>query len=323
MKEFWLKSNVKEYMIKDLYDVDEIVRRFGACPNDEDYKIVRSYYFWEWEGNENWNVIQTTKDDYDKNIENEDIQYRTELNYNEFADVFWFSEFEDTICGKVEIFSRYDFIDAVNETFYTLHFEGQAKYFLKEVIEGLESLSRQIARFSNFKKEIQGFEANKIQQFVLKTFYDSYKDCISDIINEYEFICPEITNYINNYSPTIKKNPKIEYKTIWQKLGILIAIGSIEFEQKKNFGFEIKYKNILFESGNALARELSEEWEIKQESLKSYINDTLNANMNLNRKNIFNSLKKAEFLITHCRENNIEPSKFLIKKLEELKNKGI
>jgi hypothetical protein len=40
MKDFWKNPAVKNYLVQDIFDIDEIVRSFGGCPNDEDYKII-------------------------------------------------------------------------------------------------------------------------------------------------------------------------------------------------------------------------------------------------------------------------------------------
>jgi hypothetical protein len=321
MKDFWQNPKVKNYLINDLFDIDEIVRRYGSCPNDEDYKIVRSYYYWEWQGDEEWKIVDCNKEEYEKYKDSEESGeiYRTELNYKDFEDKFWFHEFTDTISGQVEVFSRFDLIDEINNTFYEMKFEGQAKYFLREILQGLESVIRQLNRILKWTKDTHGYDINKIQLFVIQTYIKSYTYCIKEIIDNYNFIFPEIKNYINQNNEYPRNNPNTELNTIWQKLGNLIAVGTIEFEKIKNIGNQIKYNNKIFESGNSLAKELSEEWEINQQSLRAYITDTMNSNMKLNSKNIFNSLKKAEFLNSFCKENEIEPSSFLKFKLEELR----
>jgi hypothetical protein len=321
MKDFWKNPTVTNYLVQDIFDVDEIIRRLGGCPNDDDYKIVRSYYYWEWQGNEDWIAIPTTKEDYEKYKDNDEFEYRTELNYDDFLDKFWFDTFQQSLYEYAEPNEQLDFITYVNDTFFTLSFEGQAKMFLRNVVNGLEELSNGLKLFLGNK--YYGIKINNIQEIVINEYSRSYLNTKNKIIQHYKLIYPEIENGFSKNSnlseiksiPIRTKKPK---DRIWYEVGKLIAIGEIEFKQKKNIGIEIYYKNIKYESGTSLADELSNQLNLKSSSLKSYINDTINGNMDTNRKNIFNTLAKAKELILYCKENNRKPSNYLLEKLQLL-----
>lgn len=325
MEDFWKRNEVKEYVLTEIFDVDEVVRKYGGCPDDEEYIILRRYLNWEWQGNEEWKMVEVSKEDFEKHSGNEGSHYITELNYEEFEDKFWFEEFENFISGKILIFSSNDFLSAVNKIFYESKFEGQAKYFLREVIESLEYACRQLKRISQWKKETHDIAINKIQKFVIDQYMGSYNETIQYIIDDYKFIFPEIENYKNQYILFSNKRKNIypvnEYKKIWQKLGILIATSVIQFVKVNQLGggINIKYNDEEFESGNSLAKRLGEIWEMKPQSLKPYINDTLNNEMRGSRKNIFNSFERADFFLSYCAERKIKPSEYLLEKWENLK----
>ncbi|SNB29796.1 hypothetical protein NO004_530034 [Flavobacterium psychrophilum] len=323
MKDFWKNPAVKNYLVQDIFDIDEIVRRLGGCPNDEDYKIVRSYYYWEWQGNEDWEIVITTKEDYEKCKDNDEFVYRTDLNYKDFLDKFWFDTFEEALYGFVEPNEQLDFISLVNETFFTLSFEGQGKLFLRNVINGLNELSDDIKRFLINKDKDYGTKINKIQEVVINEYSGSYLDTKNKIIQHYKFIFPEIeNNFSQNLDlleiksiPVKTKEPK---NLIWYEIGKLIAIGDIEFKAIKGVGNQIYYKKTEYVSGLSLAEELNKVLNLKTDSLKSYINDTISGVMDTNRKNIFNSDNKIQKLILYCKENNHKPSDYLLEKLKEL-----
>ena len=65
VKDFWKNPAVANYLVQDIFDIDEIVIRFGGCPNDEDYKIIRTYYRDEFVGGEDgYETSVATKEDY-------------------------------------------------------------------------------------------------------------------------------------------------------------------------------------------------------------------------------------------------------------------
>lgn len=244
MEKFWKKKNVKNYLIKDLFDTDEIVRMFGGCPNNEDYKIERIYYYWEWQGDENYEVIYTTKEDYEKHKDDESLFYGSDLNYKDFEDKFWFDSFEDVILGKVEIFSRLDFIKEIDKAFYKLKFEVQAKLFLKEVLESLDAIIRQLNRMLNHKNIDSDIEINKIREFVLNTFKQSYFDAKSDIYEGYKFIFPDIENNFNIV------NEKYNFESDRKK--ILKYLISDELSLSKFNEFEMKLINSKYLNSNCV-----------------------------------------------------------------------
>ncbi len=50
---FWGKPELRNFLVEDIFDIDEVVRRLGGShPEDDDYEIIRSYYCWEWQGEE-------------------------------------------------------------------------------------------------------------------------------------------------------------------------------------------------------------------------------------------------------------------------------
>lgn len=325
MKGFWTKPAVKDFLVEDIFDIDEIVRRFGGShPADNDYEIVRSYYYWEWQGEEDWITIPTTKEDYEKYKDNEEFQYRTELNYNDFEDKFWFEGFEQTLNDYRQQFEEINFISCVENTFFTLNFEGQAKMFLRNVLTGLDEMSNNLKEMIRLNDKYDYNKINKIQEIVINHYSSLYKYTKNQIIQHYKFIYPEIEN---NFSQNldlseIKSLPRLIEKKqneIWFEIGKLIAIGDIEFKTIKNIGTEIYYKQEKYDSGNSLGEKLSAILDRKASSLKSFINDTINGTMDKNRKNIFNSLNKAKKLMLFCKENQHTPSDYLLKKIQELK----
>ncbi|RTY86338.1 hypothetical protein [Flavobacterium sp. RSP15] len=199
MKDFWKNPAVKNYLVEDIFDIDEIVRRFGGCPDDEDYKIVRSYYCDEFVGGEEgYETSSATKEDYEKYKSSDedyyDFSYRTELNYNDFLDKFWFDTFEQTLYEYVEPDEQIDFITYVNETFFTLSFEGQGKLFLRNIIKKLNHWSAELLVMIDSKRMNDFYKINKIQEKVIKHYSGSYLNTKRRIINHYKFIYSEIEN---------------------------------------------------------------------------------------------------------------------------------
>lgn len=199
MYQFWDKQEVKNYLVQNLFDVDEIVRKLGGCQNDEDYKIIRSYYYIEFIGGENpYEIHPSTKKEFEKNKDNEDSEfhYFSQLNYDDFLSNFWIDSFEDILYNRCEPIEQLDFISCVKDTFYELKFEGQAKLFLKNVIEGLNELNEKLKRLksNNFKYNLNYKEINFIQEKVIELYMGSYLDTKKKIIKCFEFIYPEITN---------------------------------------------------------------------------------------------------------------------------------
>lgn len=207
INDFWKNPKVKNYLVCDIFNIDEVVRCYGGCPNDEDYKIVRTYYYWEWQGDENHIPITTTKEDYEKYKDSEEENYRTEINYIEFENVFWFNEFADFLINTIEPDEQLNFISYVNETFNNASFEGQAKVFLKEVFSSLKSFREDLEVLSN-KRDRKGLEKiNKIQDFVINHYSGSYKNTIDKLSKYYESIYPElIQEFIKSEVETINDN---------------------------------------------------------------------------------------------------------------------
>lgn len=307
MKVFWKKTIVREYILTKLFDIDEIVRKYGGCPNDEEYIITRSYYYWEWQGDEKWELVSTNKEDYDNNFENEEFNYGTDLNYKEFEDKFWHSEFEDFLLGKIEIINRNNFLEEVTDTFYELKFEGQAKFFLREVIECLQSAIRQLNRISKYKKEINGIEVNEIQQFVIKTYIESYNDSINEIINDFNIVYAEIEN-LKNYSikKTFKEIEEEQYiDKIWFKVGCKFADGEIFNLIKINKSYK-EISRILFN---------------ENDKYSNYISQTLSEKPSSNTdKCIFKSNYKMEKIISYFKNNNLIIDNRFMEKYKQIKN---
>lgn len=203
MKDFWINPAVKNYLVEDIFDIDEIVRRFGSCPNDEDYKIIRSYYCVEFVGGEDvYETTPATKEDYEKYKSSDEdyyeFSYGTELNYNDFLDKFWFDTFEQTLYEYAEPDEQQDFISLVNDTFFTLNFEGQAKLFLRNIIKTLDQWSAELLVMIDSKRVNDFHKINKIQEKVIKHYSGSYLNSKRRIINHYKFIYPEI---VNDFAP--------------------------------------------------------------------------------------------------------------------------
>lgn len=207
MKDFWKTPAVINYVVDDLFDIDEIVMRLGSCPNEEEYIIVRNYYFWEWDGGDDWHIEYTTKEGYEKYKDNDDYIYRTDLNYKDFEDKFWFDTFEETLTQYAEPSEQLDFISCVNETFFTLNFESQAKMFLKNIITGLTELNQNLKRFIRNRDKEYGEKINKIQEIVINQYSGSYLNTKEKIIQKYKFIYPEIENNFNPSGTKINTKP--------------------------------------------------------------------------------------------------------------------
>ena len=210
MKDFWKNHSVKNYLVQDIFDIDEIVRRLGGCPNDEDYKIERSYYYWEWQGNEDWITIPTTKEEYEKHKDNDEFKYITELNYNDFIDKFWLDTFEQALYEYAEPNEQLDFISFVNDNFFTLSFEGQAKLFLRNIIETLNHWSINLSDMISSKRMNDFYKINNIQEKVIRQYLGSYLNTKRRIINHYKFIYPEIENDFMPIGTEINKKPTRE-----------------------------------------------------------------------------------------------------------------
>ena len=215
MKDFWKNPAVKNYLVQDIFDIDEIVRSFGGCPNDEDYKIVRSYYCLEFVGGEDvYESTLATKEDYEKykssDEDNYEFSYVTELNYNDFLDKFWFDTFEQTLYEYAEPDEQQDFISLVNDTFFTLSFEGQAKLFLRNIIKTLDHWSAELLVMIDSKRINDFNKINKIQEKLNKHYSGIYLNTKRRIINHYKFIYPEIENSFIPIGTEINTKPTRE-----------------------------------------------------------------------------------------------------------------
>ncbi|MXO06167.1 hypothetical protein [Flavobacterium sp. HBTb2-11-1] len=246
MREFWKKEAVKNYLVQDLFDVDEIVRRLGGCPNNEDYKIIRRYYCIEFiGGEEQFEILDTTKEEFEahKDDDNTEIDYRTELNYSDFLDKFWFDTFEEALFGYAEPNEQLDFISCVKDTFFELKFEGQAKMFLKNVIDGLNELYTELNYLLKNKNTVYSVGINKIQEVVINHYSESYLNTQNKIINIYKFIYPEIEQEFANVK-TI--NTKLTREEILKKLigdnKKLTLFEKYEQKLKKNNYLSIDYE---------------------------------------------------------------------------------
>jgi hypothetical protein len=219
MEKFWKKQNVRNYLVQDLFDVDEIVRSFGSCPDDEDYKIIRSYYYIEFIGGEEpYEVNPTNKEDYIKYKDSiySEFDYRTELNYEDFLEKFWIDSFEDILYNHSEPDEQNDFINCVIETYYELSFEGQAKLFLGNVINGLNELSENLNYLLSTKDKLYGYKINWIQERVIKFYIASYIETKNKIINHFKLIYPEIENEFK--SKEIEINTKLTREELLKML---------------------------------------------------------------------------------------------------------
>ncbi len=214
-------------------------------------------------------------------------------------------------------------MSCVENTFFELNFDGQAKMFLRNIVNGLDELSERLKIMIERSDKYDYNKINKIQKIVINHYSGVYQFAKNRIIQYYKFIYPEIeNNFSQNLNLSeIKSIPVLLEKKqneIWYEVGKLIAIGDIEFKIIKNIGTEIYYKKEKFDSGKSLGEQLSIELERNADSLKSYINDTISGIMDKNRKNIFNSLNKAKTLMLFCKENKHIPSTYLLTKLKEL-----
>jgi hypothetical protein len=191
-KNFTRISKGKNYLVWDIFDLDEIVRIYGKCQHDEDYKIERLYYYWEWEGEEGKVDIPTTKEDFEKNKDNEEDNYRTELNYRDFEDKFWFQEVTQFLIEIIEPQEQMDFISGVKDAFNNINFEGQAIFFLKDVLIGLIGYVENLKNISKRREEVGLSKTNKIQNFVINLYLESYNNTIQILSKYYGSIYPEI-----------------------------------------------------------------------------------------------------------------------------------
>lgn len=215
IKDFWKNPAVKNYLVEDIFDIDEIVRRLGGCPNDEDYKIERSYYFTELVGGEEgYETSTATKEQYDEYIKSDvdyyDYSYSTKLNYEDFLDKFWFDTFEQTLCEYAEPGEQHNFISLVNDTFFNLSFEGQGKLFLRNIIQGLNHWNEELLVLIDSKRMKDFHKINKIQEIVIYQYSGSYLNAKKRLINHYKFIYPEIENEFLPIGMTINTKPTRE-----------------------------------------------------------------------------------------------------------------
>ena len=215
MKDFWKNPAVENYLIQDVFDVDEVVRRLGGCPDDEDYKIVRSYYRVEFvDGEEGFERSPATKEDYE-NFENSDEDYYdfiyvTELNYDDFLDKFWVDTFEQMLYEHTELEEQQQFISLVNDTFFNLRFEGQAKLFLRNIIEALNHWSNELLVLIDSNRRDDSYIINEIQKKVIRHYSGSYLNTKRSIIDHYKFIYSEIENDFRPMGTLLNAKPSRE-----------------------------------------------------------------------------------------------------------------
>lgn len=238
MKTFWKKKKVKNYFKIGLEDIDNVVESISDHPDYEKYKIKRIYYRVEFidekETIENAEFLLVSKEEYEnhKDDNKNQISYHSYLNYEEFIDEFCFEEFEQFLFQNTEPVEQHDFISCVNKAFDKMHFEGQAKLFLRNVIFGIGSKSRMFNQISNAPQNNK-LAINKIQKIVAKHYSNSYVNTKNTIINIYQFIYPEIINEFKENDEIV--NIKLTREEILKKL-----IGD-----NKNIEIYFSYEKIL------------------------------------------------------------------------------
>jgi hypothetical protein len=233
---FWKDKKTECYLICYLFEIDEVVRKYGGCPNDEDYKIIRTYFYWELEEEGIWEKTLVTKQDYEKS--NNNPIYGTELNYAEFESKFWFDEFKSFLTRDILPIQQVEFTSLIQEHFNNVTFEGQAKLFLKDVvanliesIESLKILSRRI------KKEHLP-KLNEIQSFVINKYIENYTDTIRKLIKNYKSISPVLINEsvqeiteILGIEKEYKENP---YPKVFKNLDAFLIFKSLHNSYKND-----------------------------------------------------------------------------------------
>ncbi|TXD48665.1 hypothetical protein [Polaribacter sp. IC073] len=199
----WELPETKNFKVSTIYEIDEIIMAHGASPYDEDYKIKRVFYKYEWEGLGVWEKIFITKEEYFQNYHIQDEQYITELNYSEFQDKFWFEILESDLIDNLIPNGQFSFLKKVNQLIINSESDSKSKFYLNSSLKGLKEVIDQLV-FLDSQAEI-----NEIQKFVIKSYIPIYIGVIEYLIEEYELIYPDIINKFKsqNYNQPSQENP--------------------------------------------------------------------------------------------------------------------
>jgi hypothetical protein len=197
MNDFWNNNALSSYILTEIFDVDEIVRRFGGCPDDEDYKIERIYFYVEFRGAEGHELIYVTEDEYKLHVELGDDNYRTDLNYHDFLNKFWFNEFQYFLRDTILPNEMLDFLDLAHEKVLIAEHTAKAKIIFQDILTGL------IHVYKGLNYIAPHISKNKVQEFVIEQYKSSYSDAIKLFIKKYEVIFPSIIKNFKGEWPDI------------------------------------------------------------------------------------------------------------------------
>jgi hypothetical protein len=274
MNDFWNNNAVSSYILTELFDVDEIVRRFGGCPDDEDYKIERIYFYVEFRGADGHELIYVTEDEYKLHVELGDYNYRTDLNYHDFLNKFWFNEFQHFLIDTIlpDVMSK--FLDSAHAEVFKAEQTAKSQIIVQDI------LTKLIGVYEDLNRLAPHINKNKIQEYVIEQYQSSYSWAIKLLIQKYEVIFPVIIGRIKTTSEYFVHAKAIEKSE--QEQSVLSNI----LKPDKNIPVDdqsIQYSHIF--KNNAI-----EVWEYLKEKLN--LDNTSRSDL----KFIFEEMKKDGLL---------------------------
>jgi hypothetical protein len=295
MDKLWKKNKLKNRLLIDLHSVDEIILEFVNSENSIDNQIKRTYYTHEFKDN-TVKKVNASKEDFENMYKNSGDIYFSELNFKDFIDFIDFEKFEyylDVITFKLEI----DFINIIERKFYKFKFEGQAKFFLLNVVSLLETQILRMQRLKKFYDNSSEYVVvNDMQYSVIICFYECYENINNKIIGNFKLVDYDLSISTQIQNQTIEKYQNFS----WFKVGLKFANGEIFDLQDKKYSFK------------QIAKEL-----FNNEKIANYISESF-SNTNTNDKNIFSKKDKLDKIKAHCDENNITIDKRFDERLQTI-----
>ncbi|TVZ23453.1 hypothetical protein JM84_2378 [Dokdonia sp. Hel_I_63] len=236
MFSIWETFEFKIYLIGSIYDVDEIVLKYGDCDYKNEKKIERYFSKYENRKPNEWKEISVTKEEYLESRHIEEEQYMSDLNYQDIDTEFCIMCLESEFLNNIIPDTKTIFLNRVSELIINSEFEGKSKVYLNEILDGLTDCIKNLIFITTKSYN----KPNDIQIFVINSYLESYKKTISIIISKYKFIDPFL---IENF--LMKNSQLLEIDTISQENPHPLIFRSLEgfliFEKLHNDYKKEKY----------------------------------------------------------------------------------
>jgi hypothetical protein len=273
-------KEVKNYLFKDIFDIDEIVRLYGNMePEDlKEFEIKRSYFCYHLTTNGNYEKEYISKQEYEDN--KSFSGYYTKLNYEDFEDKLNLGYFLHFITDTLIIDLENDFIVFAKKYINSSPNEITLKIRLKEVLGLLKSTSEELNSISySLKNQI---ETNMIQKNIIKFFSDSYLSTFEFIKSFYkELVDHQFNNNLESKESNIPENPyprifvSIEAFHFFKKLKELVC--NKERTKLADYSFvfrQMQYDKYIYKEiqESEFRNFLSDEYEIELGKLKTLPN---------------------------------------------------